>query len=79
MPYADAEQQRAAVRSWREAHPEKVKAYRKASMLRRAAKERRLPRPSSIEHHALTDDELVQLVANVLLRPASARELSTHT
>ena len=70
MPYADVEQQREAVRSWREANPEKVRAYRKASMIRRAAKERRLPRPSSIEHHSLTQKEVAQLVTSVLaVRP----------
>lgn len=68
MPYADVERQREAVQRWREAHPEKVRAYRKTSMLRRAAKERRIPRPSSIELHALTDEEVVQLVKGVLGR-----------
>jgi len=66
MPYADIEQQREAVRSWREAHPDRVRAYRKASMLKRTAQQRRLPRPSSIEHHALTNEEVLQLVKGVL-------------
>ena len=49
MPYADAEKQREAVRAWREAHPERVREHRKKSMVKKAAKERRLPGISSIE------------------------------
>ena len=66
MPYADAEKQREAVRAWREAHPERVREHRKRSMVKKAAKERRLPRLSSIEHHSLTDEEVMQLVKRVL-------------
>ena len=66
MPYADAERQREAVQLWREAHPEKVKAYKRASLLRKAMRERRLPRASSVEHHALTEEELTRIVASVL-------------
>ena len=66
MPYADAEKQREAVRAWREAHPERVREHRKKSMVKKAAKERQLPRLSSIEHHSLTDEEVMQLVKRVL-------------
>ena len=66
MPYADAERQREAVKSWHEAHPEKVKAYKRTSLLRKSVRERRLPRASSVEHHAFTEEELMRIVASVL-------------
>ena len=66
MPYANPERRREAVRIWRQAHPEKVKTYRRTSMLRKAVNERRFPRPSSIEHHALTEEEVMRIVTSVL-------------
>lgn len=66
MPYADAGQQREAVRKWRAAHPEKVAAYRKTSMLRKSMNEQKLPRASSIRKHALTEREVRRLVEGVL-------------
>ena len=62
MPYVDEMRQREAVRSWRKAHPERVKAYKKTSFIRKTTKEGRLPQLRSIEHHALTDEEILQLV-----------------
>ena len=66
MPYADPEQQREAVRAWREAHPERVREYRKKSMMKRVVKERKVPRLSSIDHHALSDHEVLALVKQML-------------
>ena len=65
MPYADVERQREAVRMWRLAHPEKVETYKRTSMLRKAVNQRRFPRPSSIERHALTEEEVMRIVASV--------------
>ena len=74
MPYSDVKRQREAVRAWRKAHPEKVKAYRRTSMLRKAMNERRLPRTRSIEHYALTEEELVRIITNVFNHTAESRD-----
>tara|TARA_B100000795_G_scaffold75206_1_gene53429 strand:- start:79 stop:309 length:231 start_codon:yes stop_codon:yes gene_type:complete len=66
MPYADIERQREAVRQWQESHPEKMKAYRKTMFMKRAIDKRRFPQPSSIQRHALTEAEVMQLVEGVL-------------
>jgi ferric-dicitrate binding protein FerR (iron transport regulator) len=66
MPYADPERQREAVRQWQESHPEKLKAYRKTMFMKRAIEKRRFPQPSSIQQHAITEDEVIQLVEGVL-------------
>ena len=34
MPYADPERQRDAVKRWQQAHPEKLKAYRKTMFMK---------------------------------------------
>ena len=65
MPYADPARQREAVQMWREAHPEKVREYKRTSILKKALREHRMPRTSSIRHHALTKDELMMIVARV--------------
>ena len=76
MPYADIARQREAVRQWQESHPEKLKAYRKTMFMKRAIEKCRFPQPSSIQRHALTEVEVVQLVEGVLasLRKTSALE-----
>ena len=67
MPYADPEQQREAVRAWKEAHPERVKEHRKKSMMKRVVKKGRIPRLSSLcDHHELSDHEVLTLVKRVL-------------
>ena len=66
MPYANATKQREATKAWREANPEKVKAYRKTSLLKKVLKERRIPRASSVKHHELTEEEIMSIVAAVL-------------
>lgn len=66
MPYANAERQREAVQTWRHAHPEKVKLYKRKGILIKAIKERRLPNQRSIKHHALTKEDLMTIVASVL-------------
>jgi len=65
-----------SVRDWQESHPEKLKAYRKTMIMKRAIEKRRFPQPSSIQRHALTEVEVVQLVVGVLasLRKTSALE-----
>ena len=65
-----------SVRDWQESHPEKLKAYRKTMIMKRAIEKRRFPQPSSIQRHALTEVEVVQLVEGVLasLRKTSALE-----
>ena len=78
MPYADIarRRQREAVRQWQESHPEKLKAYRKTMFMKRAIEKRRFPQPSSIQQHAITEDEVIQLVENVLasLRACASSE-----
>jgi len=55
-----------SVRDWQESHPEKLKAYRKTMFMKRAIEKRRFPQPSSIQQHAITEDEVIQLVESVL-------------
>ena len=66
MPYADIDRQHEAVRHWQQSHPEKLKAYRKTMFIKRAIDKRRFPQPSSIQRHALTEAEVMQLVEGVL-------------
>ena len=67
MPYKDPSRQREAVRAWKRAHPEKVRAYQRAELLKRSIAQRTFPRPSSVAHHALTEQDLTQILASVLL------------
>tara|TARA_Y100000004_G_scaffold190724_1_gene248281 strand:- start:27 stop:239 length:213 start_codon:yes stop_codon:yes gene_type:complete len=67
MPYADPERQREATRAWKEAHPERVKEYRKKSMMKKVVQKGRIPRLSSLcDHHGLSDHEVLTLVKQVL-------------
>ena len=78
MPYADIDRQHEAVRQWQQSHPEKLKAYRKTMFIKRAIERCRFPQPSSIQRHALTEDEVMQLVEGVLAM-LRARDTSPDT
>jgi hypothetical protein len=52
-----------------------MKAYRKTMFIKRAIDKRRFPQPSSIQRHALTEAEVMQLVEGVL---ASLRARDTQ-
>ena len=77
MPYADPERQREAVKVWQQAHPEKLKAYRKTMFMRNSIAKHRFPKQRSIQQHGLTDAEVIHLVENVLasLRASTEDEL----
>ena len=77
MPYADPERQREAVKVWQQAHPEKLKAYRKTMFMKNSIAKHRFPKQRSIQFHGLTDAEVIHLVENVLasLRASSEDEL----
>ena len=55
MPYADPEKQRDAVKRWQQAHPEKLKAYRKTMFMKNSIAKHRFPKQRSIQFHGLTD------------------------
>lgn len=67
MPYNDIEKQHEFVRQWKKAHPARVQAYRRTSMLKNAIKQKKMPRVSTMKHHALTKEEVLQLVSNLNL------------
>ena len=77
MPYADPERQRDAVKRWQQAHPEKLKAYRKTMFMKNSIAKHRFPKQRSIQFHGLTDAEVIHLVENVLasLRASTEDEL----
>ena len=77
MPYADPEKQRDAVKRWQQAHPEKLKAYRKTMFMKNSIAKHRFPKQRSIQFHGLTDAEVIHLVENVLasLRASTEDEL----
>ena len=77
MPYADPEKQREAVKRWQQAHPEKLKAYRKTMFMKNSIAKHRFPKQRSIQFHGLTDAEVIHLVENVLasLRASTEDEL----
>jgi hypothetical protein len=66
MPYADVQRRRDAISSWRAAHPDEVRRYRRSSFVNRAIKERRIPRAAAILHHGLTNDEVHLIVTAAL-------------
>ncbi len=66
MPYRDQEQQRAYMRAWRAAHPEKLRAHRRAEVLHSAFKNGRLPSQRVAELHGFTAGELRALAARML-------------
>ena len=59
MPYADPERQREAVKVWQQAHPEKLKAYRKTMFMKNSIAKHRFPKQRSIQFHGLTDAEVI--------------------
>ena len=62
MAYSDPQRGRDAVRTWRKMNPELVRQQRARALIRRAVKEKRLPRLSSIARHKLGDEELRRIV-----------------
>lgn len=66
MPYSDPQRARDAVRVWRGANPELVKRQRRVAMLKKAVKEQRFPRLSSIARHGLSDEDL-QCIVNAVM------------
>ena len=66
MAYSDPQRGRDAVRAWRKANPELVKRQRKTAIIRRALKEQRLPRLSSITRHGLNTEDLRRIVDAVM-------------
>ena len=66
MAYSDPQRARDAVRAWRKANPELVKQQRRAAILRKATRERRLPRLSSITRHGLSDEDIERIVVAVM-------------
>ena len=79
MPYADPERLKGSARQCANGRsvspPEKMKANRKTMFIKRAIDKRRFPQPSSIQRHALTEAEVMQLVEGVL---ASLRARDTQ-
>ena len=75
--HADPERQREAVKVWQQAHPEKLKAYRKTMFMKNSIAKHRFPKQRSIQFHGLTDAEVIHLVENVLasLRASTEDEL----
>ena len=66
MPYRDREQQRAYMREWRAAHPERLRCYRRAEVLHSALQTGRLPSARVAERHEFTQDELRPVVGRML-------------
>ena len=66
MPYADATKQREATEAWRKANPDKVRKYRKTSLIRQMLNEQRIPRASSVKRHGLTEEEVMKIVTAVM-------------
>ena len=66
MPYSDPQRGRDAVRVWRLTNPEMVKQQRKMAIIKKAVKQQRLPRLSSIARHGLSADELRCIVDAVM-------------
>ena len=56
------------LRRWRAANPERQRAYKRAELLRNAVEHARFPKPSSVERHELTHDELQQIADAVSRR-----------
>ena len=71
MPYRDPRLAREAARAWRLANPELVRRPRKAATLRKALRERRIPRWSSITH--FSDEELRAIVNAALCTVPAAQ------
>ena len=66
MPYRDREQQRAYMRAWRAAHPERLRCHRRAELLHGAFQGGRLPSARVVERHGFTREELCPLVSRML-------------
>lgn len=65
MPYKDIEKHREAIRRWRVEHPDRVKAYRRAFMLKKAVDLKKLPRMSTLKGHDMSKEEVMQLALAV--------------
>ena len=70
MAYSDPQRARDQVRAWRKANPERhaeiVKRQNRNALIRRAIKERRLPRLDSIAKHGLSDEDVQSIVKAVM-------------
>ena len=66
MPYRDQDEQRAYMRSWWAAHPERLRSHRRSEVLQRALQHARLPSRRTAELHAFTEAELRPLVERML-------------
>ena len=65
MPYKDLQRQREYMQTWRGAHPERIRAYQRAAVLRSAITKRRFPAMRSLNRHSLTTQELMDVVVSV--------------
>ena len=70
MAYSDPQRGRDQVRAWRKANPQRhaeiVKQQNRNALIRRAIKERRLPRLDSIAKHGLSDED-VQIIVDAVM------------
>ena len=66
MAYSDPQRARDFARNWRKANPELVKQQKRNALVRRAIKERRLPRLASIQKHGVSDEDVQRLVDAVM-------------
>ena len=66
MPYKDVEKQRAYMKEWRAANPDRMQGHRRREVLARAFKVGRLPTPRVVLFHAYTAQELGPIVGRML-------------
>ena len=72
MAYSDPQRARDFARNWRKANPELVKQQKRNALVRRAIKERRLPRLASIQKHGVSDEDVQRIVDAVMTGGAEA-------